>query len=87
MRQRQKPSKLDYVFTKTDSEIDHVRLIWNLDSSAKMAKTADAARRAYRKGDYPQMRIELMQINWCKLVGNKLIEEIWETIKLKYDEM
>jgi len=33
------------------------------------------------------MRIELMQINWSELVDHKSVEEIWETIELKYDEI
>ena len=79
----QQPSKLDYIFTLHDNEVekmnylspiglsDHVGLIWKLNCSLAMHSNIPSFKYAYWKGDYESMTTRLSEINWKTSLDGK----------------
>lgn len=66
---------------------DHVGLLWGLRSELSHQVETISPKKAYWRGDYVKMASMLMAIDWNKEFANKGVEDTWEFIKLKYDEV
>jgi len=66
---------------------DYVGLLWGLRSEPSQQVETVRPKKAYWRGDYVKMASMLMSIDWNKELANKGVEDTWEFIKLKYDEV
>ena len=99
VRNGQQPSKLDYIFTLHNNEVedmnyfspndlsDHVGLIWKLNCSLAMRSSIPSFKYAYWKGDYESMKTRLSEINWKTLLDGKSVQEMWNEIRSCYDSV
>jgi len=99
VRNGQQPSKLDYVFTFHDNEVedmkylspiglsDHVGLLWKLNCSLAMRNSVPSSKYAHWKADYEQMNTYVSEINWRTLLDGNSVQEMWNQIKSCYNSV
>ena len=61
--------------------------MWGLRSELSHQVETVPPKKAYWRGDYIKMASMLMSIDWNKELANNGVEDTWEFIKLKYDEV
>ena len=88
IRQNQRPSKLDYVFTDEEDDVegmvceeplgksDHVILIWEL-LVATINITMKEIRPNYYRGNYESIRTHFLTVNWEQRWKDMTVEEMW----------
>ena len=98
IRHGQKPSKLDYVFTMDEQEVEglsylsplgrsgHVGIQWKLNCNAASTHHSDTPKYAYWKADYHAMSQALQKVSWDHLEKEN-IENVWTFIRTKYQEL
>jgi len=98
IRQRQLPSKLDYIFMKEEDEIsqleymrplglsNHVGLKWKYNITWATTQTLRRDRLAYSKCDFGAMTAYLDEINWEVKLNSKDVEETWKIIRNIYED-
>jgi hypothetical protein len=91
-RGTQHPSRLDYIFTNEEDIVDelryrsplgnsdHVGLLWKIKCSCPTVKTINHFRRAYWKGDYVAMGVELSRVDWDVELDGRDPEEAWSIL-------
>src|SRR6266536_2792806 len=98
-RQGNEPSRLDYIFTDEENIVedlqyltplgasDHVGLLWKLRLEMSENNTGIVGKLAYWRGNYEAMEVELRGVVWEKLLEGRNVEESWQIIKNKCEEM
>ncbi len=98
-RQGNEPSRLDYIFTDEENIVedlqyltplgasDHVGLLWKLRLEMGENNTGIVGKLAYWRGNYEAMEVELRGLVWEKLLESRNVEESWQIIKNKCEEM
>jgi len=93
IRQGWLPSKLDYIFTNEEDEIDqleyisplglsnHVGLKWKYNTTLATMQTLRRDRLAYWKCDFGARMAYLDEINWEEKLNSKNVEESWKIIR------
>ena len=92
VRQNQKPSTLDYVFTEEENLIDeltygaplgksdHVTLEWSITLKAKDRDSRQAQLNNWN-GNYSEIAAALPQIDWTKAMEGRSVNEMWTDFK------
>ncbi|KAK3871968.1 hypothetical protein Pcinc_022917 [Petrolisthes cinctipes] len=98
LRDDDNPSRLDLVFTRTNSEVDNIRYLAPLGRSKHAVicftltvdsrpkeYTSTSSKLNYHKADFDKMRDLFCQVHWEETFSNKSVNEKWSVFTEHYN--